>query len=244
MNDGRNILSDDKAKILREIIEQEEGGQRIDPDGEAAYKILLQSRSGGKLAAARDALDRAIQQTEAVKAHLSAARLALPQEELLEGVRVEHKTPTAPELSAREEQLWEAMTTPTHAQELVEAAIGQMRRAQYEGKIIAVDFDGTLCEAEWPRIGAPKQGVINCCKEVKGYGAKLILWTNRTGQQLDEAVEWCAQHGLHFDAVNENLPEIIKAYGGDTRKIVADWYIDDKAVSAAKVEEAYRGWTE
>ena len=69
----------------------------IDLDGETAYRILLQSRSGGRLAATRDALDRATQQVEAIKAHLSAARLALQQEELLEGVRL-------PELSAREEE--------------------------------------------------------------------------------------------------------------------------------------------
>ena len=31
--------------------------------------------------------------------------------------------------------------------------------------------------------------------------------------------------------MNENLPELIELYGGDTRKISADFYIDDKAVN-------------
>lgn len=33
-----------------------------------------------------------------------------------------------------------------------------------------------------------------------------------------------------FDAVNENLPEIIAEFGGDTRKIFANEYIDDRNV--------------
>ena len=41
---------------------------------------------------------------------------------------------------------------------------------------------------------------------------------------------WCKEHGIIFDAVNENLPEIVKAFGGDCRKIYADEYIDDKNV--------------
>ena len=44
-----------------------------------------------------------------------------------------------------------------------------------------------------------------------------------------EAVEWCRKWELEFDAVNENLPEIIERYGSDGRKIYADVYIDDKS---------------
>ena len=42
-------------------------------------------------------------------------------------------------------------------------------------------------------------------------------------------MEFCRAAGLEFDAVNENLPEIIRAYGSDSRKVSADTYIDDKA---------------
>ena len=106
-------------------------------------------------------------------------------------------------------------------------------------RIIAVDFDGTLCENRWPEIGEPKPGVIAYCRGAKLHGSKLILYTARRGQHLREAVRWCKEHGLTFDAVNKNLPEIIEAFGGDTRKIVADKYIDDKALPAETVEEWY-----
>ena len=42
--------------------------------------------------------------------------------------------------------------------------------------------------------------------------------------------------GLVFDAVNEPLPEQIKRWGNDTRKIYADYYIDDKNMTIAQVE--------
>ena len=97
--------------------------------------------------------------------------------------------------------------------------------------VIAVDFDGTLCENRYPEIGEPRMSLINQVKFAKSQGMKVILWTCRTEKLLDEAVGWCEEHGLVFDAVNENLQERIDTYGGDCRKISADFYLDDKAVT-------------
>ena len=96
--------------------------------------------------------------------------------------------------------------------------------------IIAVDFDGTLCENAWPDIGAANKTAIMCLQEWQSRGDSLILWTCRVGDKLDAAVKWCAEHGLVFDAVNENLPSIIRKFGGDCRKIYADLYIVDKGI--------------
>ena len=96
-------------------------------------------------------------------------------------------------------------------------------------KIIAVDFDGVLCEDQWPEIGPEKKDNIELAKFWKQAGAALILWTCRCGEQLDEAVSWCRERGLEFDAVNENLPERVAFYGSESRKISADEYWDDKA---------------
>ena len=109
------------------------------------------------------------------------------------------------------------------------------------GKTIAIDFDGTLCADEYPGIGEPNEAVIAAAKAEQKYGARLILWTCRTGGRLLEAVEWCRAQGLEFDAVNGNLPEHMAKFGGDTRKVYADEYWDDRAlvpppVSGAKGE--------
>ena len=103
-------------------------------------------------------------------------------------------------------------------------------------KIYAVDFDGTLCERAWPDIGAPKWRVIDLVKMLHRQGDKIILWTNRSGESLENALGWCRERGLEFDAVNANLPEEIERWNSDPRKIGADAYIDDKAVNAQDVE--------
>ena len=103
-------------------------------------------------------------------------------------------------------------------------------------KIIAVDFDGTLCENEYPEIGAPKKDVIGyILEQQKKNDAKLILWTNRSGEYLDKAIYWCLAYGIRFDEINKNLPEIIKKFGNDCRKIFANEYIDDKAIHPSQI---------
>jgi len=98
--------------------------------------------------------------------------------------------------------------------------------------IIATDFDGTLCAPPcYPRIGQPNRALIQLLRIARQDGHKLILWTCRRDQTLDQAIEWCQDQGLDFDAVNTNLPERIAEYGCDTRKISADLYIDDLAIS-------------
>ena len=96
-------------------------------------------------------------------------------------------------------------------------------------KIIAVDFDGTLCYSNWPDLGEPNIRLIEYLKRFRKTGNKLILWTCRAGEALDRAVSWCREQDLEFDAVNDNLPEIVALYGNNSRKITCDYYIDDKA---------------
>jgi len=86
--------------------------------------------------------------------------------------------------------------------------------------IYAVDFDGTLCVNEYPLIGEPIQEVIDYVLDLQKEGNKLILWTCRREDDLDQAVDWCNEKGIVFDSVNENLEEIIKDFGDDTRKII------------------------
>lgn len=120
--------------------------------------------------------------------------------------------------------------------ELVAKATDEKPASPTDYKIIAVDFDGTLCENKWPGIGAPRKNVIDYIHAEQDAGAKVILWTCRQGMDLAKAVIWCMKHGLCFDEVNENLPEIAEKFGGDCRKIFAHEYIDDRAVLPDSLE--------
>ena len=92
--------------------------------------------------------------------------------------------------------------------------------------IIAVDFDGTIVEHEYPKIGKPIPFAIDTLKLLqKEKEFRLILWTVREGPLLQEAVDYCESRGLKFYAVNKNFPEEETPI---PRKINADIFIDDK----------------
>ena len=110
-------------------------------------------------------------------------------------------------------------------------AMPSQKRRRVDGvplpTIIATDFDGTLCKSRYPEIGAANQPVIDWLIWQRQNGIKIILWTMREGKLLDEAVAWCREHGLEFDAVNDNLRETQAKWGNNPRKVFADYYLDD-----------------
>jgi hypothetical protein len=92
---------------------------------------------------------------------------------------------------------------------------------------IAVDFDGTIVEHQYPEIGQELLFAIETLKELQKQKHQLVLWTFRSGTYLDEAVEYCRHRGLEFYAVNKNYPE--EEYSESiSRKINADLFIDDR----------------
>lgn len=103
-------------------------------------------------------------------------------------------------------------------------------------KIIAVDFDGTIVEHAYPKIGKEMLFAFATLKALQARGHKLILWTIRTGHLLDEAVEFCRQNGVEFYCVNKNFPD--EEWTPDTpRKINADIFIDDRNIGG------FVGWS-
>lgn len=102
--------------------------------------------------------------------------------------------------------------------------------------IYAIDFDNTLAVTRFPEIIGPNKKMIAFIKAVKAQGHKIILWTSRAGEDLENAVAWCHEQGIQFDAVNGPLPEQIKRWGNDTRKIYADFYIDDRNMTIDQAE--------
>ncbi|MCU0462043.1 MAG: hypothetical protein MUF36_08530 [Bacteroidales bacterium] len=102
---------------------------------------------------------------------------------------------------------------------------------------IAIDFDGTIVEHNYPAIGKEKLFAFRTMKELEKKGARLILWTFRTGRELDDAVEYCRKNGIEFYAINKNYPEEVTDDSAG-RKIDADIYIDDKNIGG------FPGWGE
>lgn len=105
---------------------------------------------------------------------------------------------------------------------------------------IAVDFDKTLADTDATKIHAPNMKLINYLIDRRENGDKIILWTCREGERLKQAVKWCMEQGLEFDAINDNLPWL-KRFGLNPRKIAADYYIDDAAVNKMEFDLPFGG---
>lgn len=95
--------------------------------------------------------------------------------------------------------------------------------------IIAVDFDGTIVEHKYPSIGKEKPFAVETLRQMAADGHRLILWTVRSGDLLEEAVAWCRQRGLEFYAVNSNQPPgaLFEHPHDASPKITANIFIDD-----------------
>jgi len=95
-------------------------------------------------------------------------------------------------------------------------------------RIIAIDFDGTLFEDDYPNMGAPIWPTINRAKKARESGDRLILWTLREKELLADAIMQCALVGLYFDEINTNLQDEVEKWRHDPRKVAADEYWDDR----------------
>ena len=97
--------------------------------------------------------------------------------------------------------------------------------------LIAVDFDGTIVEHRYPEIGPEIPFAIDTLKMLRQDGHRLVLWSVREGQLLDDAVNWCKERGLEFYAVNRDYPE--ETVGNNphfSRKLKVDVFIDDRNI--------------
>lgn len=104
--------------------------------------------------------------------------------------------------------------------------------------VVAVDFDGTITTQ--PDMGHTLVLRPFCSEVIKQLhedGVKMVLWTCRTGSALQEAIDFLDEKGLFncFEAVNEQLPEIVAKYPNTARKLGADIYIDDKTCTDSQV---------
>jgi len=95
--------------------------------------------------------------------------------------------------------------------------------------VIAVDFDGTIVEHAYPKIGRPIPFALDVLRKLQQEEKHtLLLWTIREGDLLEEALDYCKKNGVNFYAANQNFPG--EEIGDSSRKLAADVFIDDKNI--------------
>ena len=112
-------------------------------------------------------------------------------------------------------------------------------------RIIGVDFDGTLAVSRgtYPEIIGEITEILDYVTEEQAKGAYVILITMREGKELEDAVKWCRNRGLVFDAVNDNLDFMKEFFHNNPRKIFCTEYIDDTNLGGIDyiIEEIRKG---
>ena len=97
---------------------------------------------------------------------------------------------------------------------------------------LAIDFDGTIVEADYPEIGELRVDAKKYINMLHEDGHMIIINTCRALEYELKAVNFLAENGIWFDLVNNNDPDMIREFGMDCRKISADIYIDDKNLAS------------
>lgn len=97
---------------------------------------------------------------------------------------------------------------------------------------IGIDFDGTLVSWNFPLVGKDI-GAVKVCRDLVKKGVKIILYTMRNKEFLDDAVKWCEDNDIKLYGVNENPSQT----WSDSRKVHADIYIDDQALGCPLKED-------
>lgn len=108
--------------------------------------------------------------------------------------------------------------------------------------IVAIDFDGVLCEYEewvhYTHIGKPIEKGIKICKMLKFLGCKIVIFTCRLNGQFrgtdykkSEIIieKWLKENNVPYDEIS------LQRYG----KVFADVYIDDRAYHFNPDEDEY-----
>jgi len=100
---------------------------------------------------------------------------------------------------------------------------------------VAIDLDGTLAEYEgWKgenHIGDPRPGAVEGMQIIKKTGAKILIWTTRGNTKA--VADWLKKHSIPYDHINHNPDQP----DGASDKVIADVYLDDKAVSAKDLKK-------
>lgn len=96
--------------------------------------------------------------------------------------------------------------------------------------VLAIDFDGTICEESFPKVGALKPDADKYINMLYNEGFHIVINTCRSGTYEGMAHHFLKEKGVHYHYLNCNMPYMIEEYGQDCRKISADIYIDNKSL--------------
>ena len=92
---------------------------------------------------------------------------------------------------------------------------------------IGIDFDGTMVTHAYPALGEPLDYAVEVVHKLMKAGHKIILYTMRSDERLQEAVDYMEGEGIVLWAVNDNPSQ---KHWTTSPKIFCNLVIDDNAL--------------
>jgi hypothetical protein len=83
--------------------------------------------------------------------------------------------------------------------------VGRRLRMKEKNKEVQLDFDGTVVEFAYPKIGRLVPHALRVIERIKNAGIRIILNTQRCEMRdnsLKEAIEFLETNGVTLDSVN------------------------------------------
>lgn len=102
-----------------------------------------------------------------------------------------------------------------------------------KSKFIGIDFDGTVVTHKYPAIGEPLDYAIDTIEELIDAGHKIILTTMRSGERLEQAIQYLNENGINLYAVNNNPTQ---HHWTESPKIHVDCLIDNVSINCPLVD--------
>lgn len=99
-----------------------------------------------------------------------------------------------------------------------------------EENIIAIDFDGTCVEADYPRVGKDLPWAVTVLQLLVANNCKLILYTMRDGQELIDAINWFEYRLIPLYGIQRHPLQQAWTDGHGSPKCLATHYIDDRNI--------------
>ena len=114
----------------------------------------------------------------------------------------------------------------------METSREKMKHYRLRGQEVLIDFDGTLCEFNYPKLGPPRDGALDFFKWLIECGLRPVVWSSRLSLDNGSLYEMHVQRWAIIRWLKDNDFPQCEVDDGRVGKRLALAYVDDRGVAA------------
>ena len=114
----------------------------------------------------------------------------------------------------------------------METSSDKMKHYRMRSQEVLIDFDGTLCEFNYPKLGPPRAGALEFFQWLVKRGLRPVVWSSRMSLDNGSLDEMSAQRWAITRWLKDNGFPACEIDDGRVGKRLALAYVDDRGVAA------------